>query len=44
LEKQHAEPRLVVRRRVLAVDGDQKLVAIDRAEPVEGEVGEEEMP
>ena len=34
---------LVVGRRLLAVDGDQELVAVDPAEPVEHEVGEEQM-
>ena len=43
LREQHAEPRLVVGRRLLAVDGDQQLVALDPTEPVEHEVGEEQL-
>ena len=43
LREQHAEPRVVVGRRLLAVDGDQQLVAVDPAEPVEHEVGEEQL-
>ena len=42
LREQHAQPRVVVGRRVLAVDGRQQLVAVHPTEPVEHEVGEEQ--
>ena len=41
--EQHAEPSLVAGRRLLAVDGEKELVTIDPAEPVEHEVGKEQM-
>jgi hypothetical protein len=41
--EQHAEPGVVVGRRLLAVDGAQQLVAVDPAEPVEHEVCEEQL-
>ena len=43
LGEQHAEPSLVAGRRLLAVDGEKELVTIDPAEPVEHEVGKEQM-
>ena len=43
-DEQDAEPRLVVGHRLLAIDRDQRLVAADAAEPVEHEVGEEQLP
>ena len=43
LREQHAEPRVMVGRCLLAVHRDQQLVALDTAEPVEHEVGEEQL-
>ena len=43
LREQHAEPRVVVGSRLLAVDGDEQLVTLDPAVPVEHEVGEQEL-
>jgi ABC-type ATPase involved in cell division len=43
LREQDAQPRAMVRRRLLAVDGGQQLVAIHPTQPVEHEVGEEQL-
>ena len=43
LESSTLSRGLVAGRRLLAVDGDQELVTIDPAEPVEHEVGEEQL-
>jgi hypothetical protein len=43
LREQHTQPGLVVGRRLLAVERDQQLVAVDAAAPVEHEVGEEQL-
>ena len=44
LREQDAQPRVVVGRRVLAVDGRQQLVAVHPTEPVEHQVGEQQAP
>jgi len=41
--EQHAEPRLMVRGRILAVDGDQQLVAVDPADTLQDEVRKEQL-
>ena len=44
LREQDAQPRLVVRGRLVAIDRHQQLVAVHPAEPVEHEVCEEQPP
>jgi hypothetical protein len=42
LRQEDAQPRVIVRRRVLAIDGDEQLFAADPPAPIEREVGEEQ--